>query len=326
MFPEIRLRRFRRTPAIRRLLDAPFPPPSKFVWPVFLLEGEGRRLPIESMPGQFRYSVDELIPALGPVAGQGVGAVLLFGQTDRAKDDIGSLAFAEDGAVQRAIPAIRKAYPDLVVMTDVCLCAYTGHGHCGPLDAKGAVDNDAAIELLARVALSHARAGADVVAPSAMMDGQVRAIRRALMDNGFDDTILMAYSAKFASSMYGPFRDAENSSPRGGDRQGYQASYRNLPLALREAELDAGEGADILMVKPSLFYLDVLRGVREAYGRIPLAAYNVSGEYSMVIAAAERGWGDLRAMARESLAAIDRAGADLIISYWASRYGEIFGE
>lgn len=325
MFPEVRLRRLRRTPAIRRLFDAPFPPPGKFVWPVFLVGGQDRCEPIAAMPGQCRYSTDRLIRALEPVAAQGIGGVLLFGQAEQQdKDAIGSGAYAAEGVVQRAIPAIRRAYPDLVVMTDVCLCAYTSHGHCGPLDREGRVDNDAALDLLARVALSHAEAGADVVAPSAMMDGQVRAIRKTLADHDLNDTLLMAYSTKFASAMYGPFRDAENSTPSSGDRQGYQASYRNLRAALRESEFDEEEGADILMVKPTLFYLDVLRKVREN-SNLPVAAYNVSGEYSMIIAAAERGWGDLRGMARESLMAMDRAGADLFLSYWASRYNEIFG-
>ena len=303
-FPEVRLRRLRRTPAVRRLFDAPVPPPSKFVWPVFVVEGERRCEPIDAMPGQCRLSVDELLRALEPVAEQGVGGVLLFGQTEGAKDAGGSGAFDERGVVQRAVPAIKRAFPELVVMTDVCLCAYTSHGHCGPLDRHGQVDNDAANGLLARVAVSHAAS--------------------ALDENAFDQTLLMAYSTKFASSMYGPFRDAENSAPSSGDRRGYQASYGNLRAALRESDFDEDEGADILMVKPSLFYLDVLAKLRERTD-LPLAAYNVSGEYSMLIAAAERGWGDLHAMARESLMALERAGADLLLSYWAPRYREIFG-
>ena len=323
-FPEVRLRRLRRTPAIRRLFDAPAPPPSKFVWPVFVVEGERRCEPIAAMPGQNRLSVDELLRALEPVAQQGIGGVLLFGQTEGEKDAGGSGAYDDRGVVQRAVPAIKRAFPELVVMTDVCLCAYTSHGHCGPLDCQGQVDNDAAVELLSRVAVSHAAAGADVVAPSAMMDGQVAAIRGALDESAFEQTLLMAYSTKFASSMYGPFRDAENSAPSSGDRKGYQASYRNLRSALRESDFDEDEGADILMVKPSLFYLDVLAKLRERT-ELPLAAYNVSGEYSMLIATAERGWGDLGGMARESLMALDRAGADLLLSYWAPRYREIFG-
>lgn len=321
-FPEIRLRRLRRTPAIRRLFDQPFPAASKFIWPLFVVEGEKRHEAISSMPGQYRMSTDELLQAIEPVAKQGIGGVLLFGQTEGAKDKAGSGAYDAKGAVQCAIPLIKRAFPDLVVMTDVCLCAYTDHGHCGPLDRQGHVDNDASCELLARVAVSHAAAGADVVAPSAMMDGQILAIREALMENDLNDTLLMAYSTKFASSMYGPFRDAENSAPSAGDRKGYQASYANPRAALRESDFDEAEGADILMIKPTLFYLDLLAQIRERTD-LPVAAYNVSGEYSMIHAAAERGWGDLRAMARESLMAIDRAGADLILSYWAPRYAEL---
>ncbi|MCL2104290.1 MAG: porphobilinogen synthase [Kiritimatiellaeota bacterium] len=316
-----RLRRLRRTPEIRRLLDMPFPAASKFVWPVFVVEGKGRREEIPSMPGQCRVSVDLLPQWVEPVVRQGVGSVLLFGQTEKAKDAAGSGAFSPRGAVQKAIPVLKRAFPDLVVMTDVCLCAYTDHGHCGPLDRHGQVDNDAACELLTKVAVSHAQAGADVVAPSAMMDGQVMAIRDALDENDFTQTLLMSYSTKFASAMYGPFRDAENSAPSAGDRKGYQASYANLRVALSESDLDEDEGADILMVKPALFYLDVLAKLRERTD-LPVAAYNVSGEYSMLIATAERGWGDLHGMVRESLMALDRAGADLIISYWASRYAE----
>lgn len=322
-FPDVRLRRMRRTPALRKMLDIAPPPSSKFVWPLFLVEGKGRCEPIDSMPGQFRYSVDQLLKALEPVAEQRIGGVLLFGQTEGEKDGAGSGAYDDGGVVQLAIPAIKRAFPELVVMTDVCLCAYTQHGHCGPLTRDGSVDNDIAIELLAKVAVSHAGAGADVVAPSAMMDGQVLAIRDALANEDLHDTLLMSYSTKFASAMYGPFRDAENSSPSAGDRQGYQASYSNLRAALRESELDEDEGADILMVKPTLFYLDVLAKLRECTD-LPVAAYNVSGEYSMLIASAERGWGDLNAMVRESLMAMERAGADILLSYWAPRYNEIF--
>jgi len=302
-------------------LDTPFPAASKFVWPIFVVEGQGRKEEIPSMPGQCRVSVDQLVQWVEPALKQGIGSVLLFGQTEQAKDADGSEAFNPRGALQQAIPILKRAFPELVVMTDVCLCAYTSHGHCGPLDRHGQVDNDASCELLAKVALSHAQAGADVVAPSAMMDGQVMAIREILDENDFNQTLLMAYSTKFASAMYGPFRDAENSTPSAGDRKGYQASYANLRAALRESDLDEEEGADMLMVKPSLFYLDVLAKLRERTD-LPVAAYNVSGEYSMLIAAAERGWGDLHGMVRESLMALDRAGADLIISYWASRYAE----
>jgi porphobilinogen synthase len=324
MFPEVRLRRLRQKAAIRKMLDMPMPGPEKFVWPVFVLDGKGQRQPIDSMPGQYRLSVDTLLKELEPVVASGVGGILIFGLTeDSNKDAQGRAAYDENGAVQQAVRAVRDAYPDLVLSTDVCLCAYTTHGHCGPLCDGGDVDNDAANALLAKVAVSHAAAGADCVAPSAMMDGQVDAIRTALDDSGFDQTLLMSYSTKFVSSMYGPFREAEQSAPQSGDRSGYQASYKDLRQSLRESDLDEAEGADILMVKPSLFYLDVLAKLRERTD-LPLAAYNVSGEYAMLIATAERGWGDLGAMVRESTTALVRSGADILISYWANQYKEFF--
>ena len=323
-YPEVRLRRLRRTEALRDMFGMDAPSPAKFIWPVFVVPGSGRREAIDSMPGQFRLSADELVKELAPVVAQGVKSVLLFGQHEgEGKDECGTPAADPHGAVQRAIPVLRRAYPDLVILTDVCLCAYTAHGHCGPHDADGDIDNDAACEMLARVAVSHARAGADGVAPSAMMDGQVAAIRQALDDEGFKKTLLIAYSTKFASQMYGPFRDAENSAPSQGDRQGYQASYRDPRTALREAAFDEAEGADALMVKPALFYLDLIREVSRR-SLLPVMAYNVSGEYSMVHAAAEKGYCDLYATARESLTAIFRAGATQVISYWAPFYGKIF--
>ena len=322
-FPEVRLRRLRRTPALRSLMGAPFPGPEKFVWPVFVVEGSNREESIESMPGQARYSVDRLCEVLKPVVDSGVNSILIFGVLeDGAKDERGSGAFADDGVVQNAVRAVKQAYPLLTVMTDVCLCAYTTHGHCGPLRGVGDVDNDAANALLAKVAVSHAVAGADVVAPSAMMDGQIAALRSALDAANLTDTILMSYSSKFASSLYGPFRDAEKSAPQHGDRQGYQASYTDLRSALRESQLDEAEGADILMVKPALFYLDIISHIR-AETDLPIAAYNVSGEYSMIHATAERGWGDLYAMARESIVALERAGTDIFISYWANQYAAL---
>ncbi len=326
-YPDMRLRRLRRTPAIRRLFDESLPGPEKFIWPVFVAPGAGRREPIEAMPGQFRYGTDMLLRDLAEPVRTGIGGILIFGVPDPGadKDNAGSAAAAPDGVVQQAIRAVKQAYPALPVFTDVCLCAYTDHGHCGPLRPDGQVDNDAACAMLAQTAVSHAAAGADAVAPSAMMDGQVGAIRAALTKAGLADTILMSYSTKFASAMYGPFREAEASAPQSGDRQGYQSSSRNARLALRESALDEEEGADILMVKPALFYLDILARLRERTD-LPIAAYNVSGEYSMLIAAADRGLGDLRAMAREALFAIRRAGADVIISYWANRYAEIFGD
>jgi len=306
------------------LLDAPLPGPGRFLWPVFVTKGRGVREPIDAMPGQCRMSPDVLLRELEPVAVSGVGGILVFGLAgEREKDAKGAGAFNERGAVQQAVTQVKRAFPELTVFTDVCVCAYTRHGHCGPLDSGGGVDNDAALAVLAKTALSHAAAGADGVAPSAMMDGQVAAIRSALDGGGFTGTIIMSYSTKFASAMYGPFRDAEKSAPKAGDRKGYQASYANERLALRESQLDILEGADILMVKPALFYLDILSKLR-AQTDLPIAAYNVSGEYSMLIATAKRGWGDLRSMVRESTSAIARAGADIIISYWANRYKELF--
>lgn len=327
-FPDLRLRRVRRTPGIRAMFDLPFPGPEKFCWPMFVVPGHNKQEPIASMPGQFRWSVDRLAQAVEPVVAQGVGSVLLFGQTDRPKDNGGSGAWDERGPVQEAVRELKRHFPELTVMTDVCLCAYTHHGHCAPLRPDGALDNDAGCACLAKVALSHAAAGADCVAPSAMMDGQIAAIRAALAEEHFDDTLLMAYSTKFASACYGPFREAEGSAPghvpgMPADRKGYQASYANARNACLESVLDEAEGADILMVKPALFYLDMIRRVREQT-LLPVAAYNVSGEYAMLIATAERGWGELGELVRESTMGIVRAGTDLIISYWASRYNEFF--
>ena len=324
-FPDVRLRRLRRTAAIRDMFGMDAPSPAKFIWPVFVVPGSGRREPIASMPGQYRLSADELVKELAPVVASGVKSVLLFGQHEgEGKDECGTPAADPHGAVPRAIPMLRAAYPDLVILTDVCLCAYTAHGHCGPHDSDGDIDNDAACEMLARVAVSHVQAGADGVAPSAMMDGQIAAIRRALDDEGFKKALLISYSTKFASQMYGPFRDAENSAPGQGDRQGYQASYRDPRTSIRESILDEAEGADALMVKPALFYLDLIKEV-SSRSLLPVMAYNVSGEYSMIHAAAEKGYCDLYATARESLYAIFRAGATQVISYWAPFYSKIFG-
>lgn len=324
MYPEIRLRRLRQSAGIRRMLDAPLPGPEKFIWPAFVIDGAAKREPIEAMPGQSRLSVDQLLIDLEPVVESGISGVLLFGLVEDAeKDHTGTAAYNDKGAVQRAIREVKEKFPGLVVTADVCVCAYTTHGHCGPLTESGDVDNDAANEVLAKIAVSYAAAGADIVAPSAMMDGQVDAIRTALDANAFNQTLLMSYSTKFASAMYGPFREAEKSQPGKGDRKGYQASYGDLRTALRESELDELEGADLLMVKPSLFYLDVLAKMREATD-LPIAAYNVSGEYSMLHATAERGWGDLKGMVQESSAALVRAGADILISYWANQYDKYF--
>ncbi len=323
-YPATRLRRLREPAGMRRLLDNALPAPECFMWPVFVASGRGVSDPIAAMPGQARVSVDRLCGVLETVLEQGVGSILIFGLADtREKNDNGSCAADSNGTVQRAVKEIKSCFPDLIVATDVCLCAYTAHGHCGPLAADGRVDNDAALEFLGRTAVSHAAAGADIIAPSAMMDGQVRALRLALDNAGAAATAIMSYSTKFASAMYVPFREAERSAPQSGDRCGYQTSFRNPRLALRESQMDEDEGADLLMVKPALFYLDILTRLRSSTN-LPLAAYNASGEYSMLIAAADRGWGDLPAMVRESLCAIRRAGADIIISYWANRYREIF--
>ena len=323
-YPEVRLRRLRRTPALRNMFDMPAPGPEKFMWPVFIKEGTGLREPIDAMPGQSRMSTDVLLKELEHVVDMGINSILVFGLVDTPqKNASGTAAYHDKGAVQQAIRKIRKKFPDLVIASDVCVCAYTSHGHCGPLTKHGDVDNDAANAILAKMAVSHAAAGADMVAPSAMMDGQVTAIRQALDAHDFQETLLMSYSTKFASSMYGPFREAEESAPQKGDRRGYQASYGDLRQALRESQLDEAEGADILMLKPSLFYLDILARLRDQTD-LPIAVYNVSGEYSMLIAAAERGWGDLHGMVREATQALSRAGADIIISYWANQYEKIW--
>ena len=273
------------------------------------------------MPGIYQQSIEHLVAEAQEAFELGIPAVILFGIPEM-KDAVGSDAYAERGIIQETIRALKKNIPDLAVITDVCLCEYTDHGHCGPLNKAGEVDNDAALALLQKVAVSHAAAGAHCVAPSAMMDGQVLAIREALDEDKLTDTLLMSYSSKFASSMYGPFREAEQSAPGKGDRQGYQAPYNDLRQALRESEFDEDEGADILMVKPALMYLDIIQRLRDST-HLPVAAYNVSGEYSMLIAQADRGWGDLRAMVRESTAAMQRAGTDIFISYWANRYDEL---
>ena len=322
-FPDVRMRRLRQTPALREMLAMPAPGPEKFMWPVFVVEGEKQKIPIASMPGQNRMSIDVLCAELEAVIASGVRSIIIFGVLDLNKDNEGSYSHRDDGLVQRAVRDVRSRYPGLVVFTDVCLCAYTDHGHCGPLSPDGEVLNDAALEQITMAAVSHAAAGAHGVAPSAMMDGQVAAIREGLSQSGFQNTILMSYSTKFASSMYGPFRDAAHSAPGEGDRRSYQADYRDLRSAIRESDLDEAEGADMLMVKPSLLYLDVLVRLRER-SDLPIAAYNVSGEYSMLHATAEKGWGDLDDMARESLAALMRAGADLLITYWANQYDRLY--
>jgi porphobilinogen synthase len=314
-FPATRLRRLRRTAALRDLVRETRLAAADLVLPLFVESGLDGRRPIAAMPGVERLSISEAVREAGEAEALGLPAVLLFG-IPAEKDAEGSGAWDDEGVVQLATRAIKDAHPGLLVMTDVCLCEYTDHGHCGLLDAEGAVENDASIELLARTAVSHARAGADLVAPSDMMDGRVGAIRAALDEEGFGRTPIVAYSAKFASAFYGPFREAADSAPQQGDRRGYQMDPANALEAEREAELDAAEGADVVMVKPALPYLDVIRRVKERT-RLPVAAYNVSGEYAMIKAAAAAGLLDERAAVLEALTGIRRAGADIVITYHA---------
>ena len=311
--PRQRLRRLRRTSAFRSLVRETSWDASHLVQPIFVREHPGTEATIPSMPGIRRLSIEEAVDEAQALVDLDAAAVLLFG-LPAGKDPRATGAYANDGVVQRAIRAIKERTPDLLVMTDVCLCAYTDHGHCGVVRA-GTIDNDATNDLLAEVAVSHARAGADVVAPSAMMDGQVAAIRAALDREGFEQTVIMAYSAKHASAFYGPFREAADSAPRFGDRRSYQKDPANLRESMREIALDLEEGADIVMVKPALAYLDVIRAARERFDA-PLAAYSVSGEYSLFKAAAEREWIDERTAVDETLTAIRRAGADFVISYY----------
>ncbi len=309
-----RFRRLRRSEGLRGLVRETRLSPADFVYPLFVAHGHGLRREIESMPGQYHLSPDGLAREAEELRALGIPAVLLFG-LPAAKDDEGSEAYADDGIVQEAVRILKRTAPELVVITDVCLCEYTSHGHCGVVE-DGEVDNDRTLELLARTALSHARAGADMVAPSDMMDGRVAAIRRALDDGGFAHLPIMAYAAKYASAFYGPFRVAADSAPQFGDRRGYQMDPPNVREALREIEADIAEGADIVMVKPALAYLDVIARARRRFD-LPLAAYNVSGEYAMVKAADRLGWLDGRRAALEVLTAIKRAGADIIITYHA---------
>jgi porphobilinogen synthase len=310
-FPATRLRRLRRTGALRALVEETRLDLGDVVMPYFV---STEALPNEALPAMSRFTVDGLVREVDELASSGVPAVILFGIPSE-KDEEGSGAWIEDGIVQQALRALRSRFPDLLLLTDVCLCEYTSHGHCGVLDGAE-VDNDATLELLARTAVSHVEAGADAVCPSDMMDGRVGAIRRSLDESGFDHTPIVAYSAKYASAFYGPFRDAADSAPAFGDRRSYQMNPANVREALRECELDLAEGADVIMVKPALPYLDVIRAARERFP-VPVAAYNVSGEYGMVKAAAARGWLEERQAALESLTAIKRAGADIVITYWA---------
>ena len=318
-FPTTRLRRLRQNPAVRSLVRETRLSPAGLVLPLFARPGKGVRQPIGSMPGQAQLSVDLVAEEARQAARLGLGGIILFG-IPAEKDAEGRDSYSPGGIVQQAVRAAKDAAPDLLVITDVCFCEYTDHGHCGVVDdhtGRLDVNNDATLELLGKQAVSHAQAGADLVAPSGMMDGMVGAIRTALDGAGFSHVPIMSYAAKFASSFYGPFREAAESTPQFGDRRAYQMDPAAGGQALREVELDLAEGADIVMVKPALAYLDIVRTIAERHPGVPLAAYNVSGEYAMVKAAAERGWIDERAVALESLTAIARAGAKIILTYWA---------
>jgi porphobilinogen synthase len=308
------MRRLRRTKALRELVRETELRPSHLIQPLFVVAGEGVREPVASMPEIERYSISELVGEAGAVLAAGIRAVILFG-IPAEKDELASGAYDDEGVVQLAVRALKEAHPDLVVITDVCLCEYTSHGHCGFV-RDGEVDNDITLELLAKTAISHAEAGADAVAPSDMMDGRVGTIRSQLDEEAHPDVPIIAYSAKYASAFYGPFRDAAESTPEFGDRRGYQMDPANSAEAVREAKLDLEEGADVLMVKPAVPYLDVIRRVREETGA-PVAAFHVSGEYSMLKAAAANGWIDERQAVLETLTAIRRAGADIVITYHA---------
>lgn len=314
-FPLHRPRRLRRTETLRRMVRETRLSPDNLIQPLFVCPGRGIKRPVPSMPGVAQMSVDKIVAEAREIQTSGVPALILFGIPER-KDAIGSQAWNDDGEVQRAIREIKERVPNLAVITDVCLCEYTDHGHCGAV-ADGDVDNDATLELLVREALSHARAGADIVAPSDMMDGRVGAIRRALDENGFANVAIMAYSAKFASAFYGPFRDAAQSAPQFGDRRSYQMDPPNGDEAIREVALDLEEGADIVMIKPALPYLDLIWRVKQKFN-VPVAAYNVSGEYSMIRAAGINGWIDEDRAVIEVLTSIRRAGADLILTYFAT--------
>jgi len=313
-FPQMRLRRLRRSEALRALIRETKVDVGDLIYPLFVVEGNKIKQEISSMPGQYRLSSDLLPKEVEDIARLGIPAIILFG-IPKKKDEVGSSAYHPKGVIQQAIRAVKKATPELLVITDVCLCEYTSHGHCGVV-VDGYVDNDKTLELLAKTALSHAQAGADIVAPSDMMDGRVKAIRQALDGDGFQNIPVMAYAAKYASAFYGPFREAAESAPQFGDRRSYQMDPPNWREALREVEQDIAEGADIVMVKPALPYLDVIRKVRDTFNH-PLAAYSVSGEYAMVKAAAQQGWLDEKRIVLEMLTAIKRAGADIIITYYA---------
>lgn len=322
-FPEYRPRRLRKNENFRRLIRETRLSVNDLVYPLFVVPGKNVKKPIQSMPGNFQMSVDNIVKETQKVCELGIPAVLLFG-IPASKDELATGAFAKDGIVQQAVKRIKKEIPDILVITDVCLCEYTSHGHCGMLE-KETVDNDATLEVLAETAVSQVRAGADMVAPSAMMDGQIAAIREGLDENNFENTPIMAYSAKYASCFYGPFREAAQSAPQFGDRKSYQMDPPNSDEAMREITLDVAEGADIIMVKPALPYLDVIYRAKQEFD-LPLAAYNVSGEFAMIKAAASLGWLDEERAMLESLTAIKRAGADIIITYWAKQAAQLLSK
>ena len=320
-YPIYRPRRLRRNERLRELVRETGLSPKNFIYPLFVGPGTDKAQPVSSMPGVAQLSVDRAVKECEEVDALGIPAIILFG-LPVYKDPAGSEAYEDEGIVQQAIRAIKQKIPGLLVMTDVCLCEYTDHGHCGVIK-NGEVDNDSTVELLVREALSHARAGADIVAPSDMMDGRVGAIRKSLDQNGFEQVAIMAYAAKYASGFYGPFREAAQSTPQFGDRRSYQMDPANAEEALREVELDIREGADIVMVKPAMAYLDIIYRVKTKFG-YPVAAYNVSGEYSMIKAAGEKGWIDEQRIMMEVLLAIRRAGADMILSYFAKDVARLF--
>ncbi|MGQ9569859.1 MAG: porphobilinogen synthase [Thermodesulfovibrionales bacterium] len=323
MFPIHRPRRLRKNEAIRMMVRETSLSPDDFIYPLFVTFGKGVKKEIPSMPGCFQESVDKVVKSAKEVYSLNIPSVILFGIPEH-KDEVGSGAYDEHGVIQNAIKAIKDAVPELFIITDVCMCEYTSHGHCGVV-RDGEVQNDPTLELLSKEAVSHARAGADMVAPSDMMDGRVRAIRLALDKEGFKDIPIMSYSAKYASAFYGPFREAAESTPQFGDRRSYQMDPPNIREALKEVSLDIEEGADIVMVKPALAYLDVISAVRNAF-HVPVAAYNVSGEYSLVKAAGKLGWIDEQRIMVEILTSIKRAGADLILTYFAKEAAKILGK
>ncbi len=313
-FPSMRMRRLRENEEIRRLVRETNLTTDDLIYPLFAVNGKSVKNPVKSMPGVYQLSVDLIVKEVRKCREMGILGVILFG-IPAYKDEVGSSSYDENEAVQRAIVAIKKDCPELLVITDVCMCEYTSHGHCGIIKNRHVL-NDPTLEILGKIALSHARAGADMVAPSAMMDGQVAFIRKTLDDNGYENIPIMAYSAKFASAYYGPFRDAVGSTPQFGDRRGYQMDFANADEAVREVWLDLEEGADIVMVKPALAYMDIIHRVKNEF-KVPVAAYNVSGEYAMIKAAADKGWIDEKRIVMETLIAMKRAGADIILTYHA---------